>query len=115
MSQSSLYPRNPAAGRTLGEMIRKSTKKCYKKRPAAEQKLLLDWPLIVGDRWATISTPQKITGGRQGGIPTLHLLIDAPFALEAQHQEPVLLEKITRYLGYQAIQRISLIQRPVPL
>jgi hypothetical protein len=45
---------------------------------------------------------------------TLHLRVQGPLALELQHLEPVVLERINGYFGYRAIVKLRIQQGPVP-
>ncbi|WP_051908835.1 DUF721 domain-containing protein [Candidatus Odyssella acanthamoebae] len=69
--------------------------------------ILLDWHLIVGERFANFCQPEKIsfplerrTGGR------LTLKTSSAFALEISHLETVLVERINRYFGYRAVDKL---------
>jgi hypothetical protein len=51
-------------------------------------------------------------GERSAG--TLHLRVQGSLALELQHLEPVVLERINSYFGYRAVVRLRIQQGPVP-
>lgn len=76
--------------------------------------ILTDWPEIVGARIAAGSQPLRLQfprGARSHGV--LHVRVATALALEIQHSEPQLIERINRYFGYAAVQRIRLSQGPV--
>ena len=54
---------------------------------------------------------------RQDGEPaepaTLVLRVEGPAAIEIQHQSAVILERINRFFGWQAVGRIALRQAPL--
>jgi hypothetical protein len=79
-------------------------------------RLLSEWPSIVGETLAKASWPMKLSfprGERREG--TLRLRVLPALALEIQHREPVLLERINGYFGYNAVARIAIVQGPPPL
>jgi hypothetical protein len=92
------------AGRTLG------------KRGFGEAQLVQHWTEIIGERLARDASPLKLSfphGGRRDG--TLKLRVTPGIALEIQHDEPLLLERINGFFGYRVVARISLQQTgPAP-
>lgn len=115
-------------GRIAGEILSPS----FRKRGFAQTSLLEQWNLIVGDKLAEHTLPEKISyprrpknqnlrsgesqfsrgGDNCSGILTLR--VDGPFAIEIQHMIPQLLERINGFFGYRAVGRISLKQGPLP-
>jgi len=76
--------------------------------------ILTDWPNIAGHRLAAESRPMRLQfprGGRANGV--LHLRVTAGFALEIQHMEPQLVERINQHFGYAAVARLKISQGPV--
>jgi hypothetical protein len=83
------------------------------KRGFAASQLVTEWQSVVGSHWAARLSPEKLDfprGERQGG--TLRLRAAAGAALEAQHQTPLLLQRINGFFGYCAVERIVLVQGP---
>ena len=83
------------------------------KRGFAEAQLVAQWPGIIGDALADSVSPEKLRfsrGERREG--TLHLRVAPGVALEIQHHEPVLLERINAFFGYRAVARLALRQGP---
>ena len=77
--------------------------------------IVADWPSIVGAQLAECSVPMRLAfppGERSAG--TLHLRVQGSLALELQHLEPVVLERINGYFGYRAVVRLRIQQGPVP-
>ncbi len=99
--------------RALAASVARITKPLFAKRGFADGAILSDWPSIVGPQLAAHSSPEKIvfpSGGRDGG--TLHLSVDSgSFAVELQHLEPLLIERINTYFGYRAVGRVRILQR----
>jgi hypothetical protein len=83
------------------------------KRGFAEAQLVAQWPAIIGDSLAQGVSPEKLSfprGERREG--TLHLRVAPGLALEVQHREPVLVERINAFFGYRAVARLALKQGP---
>ena len=77
--------------------------------------VLTDWEKIVGAVLARATVPERIAypqGERSEG--TLHLRVGtASLALELQHLEPQMIERINSHFGYRAVARIRILQGPV--
>jgi hypothetical protein len=83
------------------------------KRGFAEAQLVAQWPAIIGEALAAGVSPDKLSFGRgERREGTLHLRVAAGLALEVQHREPVLLERINAFFGYHAVARLALKQGP---
>ena len=83
------------------------------KRGFAEAQLVAQWPAIIGEAIALGASPVKLTFGRgERREGTLHLRVDSALALEIQHREPVLIERINAFFGYRAVSRLALRQGP---
>jgi hypothetical protein len=83
------------------------------KRGFAEAQLVAQWPAIIGEVLAAGVSPDKLSfnrGERRDG--TLHLRVASGLALEVQHREPVLIERINAFFGYRAVARLALKQGP---
>lgn len=105
--------RGPSA---LGAAIARLTKPLFAKRGLADGAIVAEWAAIVGPTLANQSAPEKIVyPGGQSTEGTLHLRIaSGGLAVELQHLQPLLLERINSYFGYRAVARLRLIQAPVP-
>lgn len=78
----------------------------------AEGDLLANWQNIVGAEMAEYSLPQKIEfkkNTKLGGILSL-ITPNGAFALEIQHKEPLIIEKINAFFGYQIVAKIKILQ-----
>jgi hypothetical protein len=80
-----------------------------------EAQLLGEWPAIVGPALADQCWPVKLAfprGERKDG--TLRLRAAPAAALEIQHKEPAVIERINAFFGYRAVARLALVQGPLP-
>lgn len=80
-----------------------------KKRGVAIARLIANWSSVVGPELAQVSAPERVVRGKDGR-GTLVITVAGPFALEMQHLEPLVLEKVNGFLGGQTIERLRLEQ-----
>ena len=95
----------------MGNILDKVTAPVMQKQGWQKAKIMVGWPEIVGAETAAKCKPRQLTfpkNQKTGG--TLTLRVKGAYALEIQHLEPLLLEKLAVYLGYRAIDRIKLEQ-----
>ena len=99
--KTSLFPR------TLAQCIEPVARPALKAQGLAGSRILTEWASIVGPRMAKHSCPEKLSfppGKRSGG--TLVISVENGFAPDIQHQQPIILERLSSYFGYQAVARI---------
>jgi hypothetical protein len=104
--------------RPLSELLSATLSDALKTQGFASAEILARWADIVGTEIAAHSEPMKINWPRpMGDEPpdpaTLVLRVEGPAALEIQHLSAVILERVNRFFGWQAIGRIALRQAPV--
>jgi len=110
-------PRRSRA-RPLSELLHKTLNNAFAKQGFASTELVTRWPEIVGAEIAAYSEPEKIQWPRPIGdaMPdpgTLVLRVEGPTALEIQHQSRAILERVNRFLGWQAVGDLRLRQAPL--
>lgn len=78
--------------------------------------LVVDWPAIVGSAVASHTLPVRIRfPPKERSDGTLVVKVDSgAFALEVQHLEPLILDRINGYFGWKAVARLKLAQGPLP-
>jgi hypothetical protein len=111
-SRSFPRPLSELLGATLGDI--------FKMQGFASTEIISRWPDIVGAEIAAHCEPLKINwprgSGRKEEAPepaTLVLRAEGPAALEIQHLSGVILERVNRFFGWQAIGRLALRQAPL--
>jgi hypothetical protein len=107
---SSLFPK------TLAQCVEPITRPVLKAQGLAGSRILTEWPSIVGKKLAAHSSPEKLhfaAGKKTDG--TLVISVENGFAPEIQHQQPMILERLAAYFGYQAVSRISISHTYQPL
>lgn len=101
--------------RMLGATVPKLTGKALRKRGFLESAVVHRWASIVGDDLAGWCAPERVAFPRDKRAgATLHLVVPGARALELQHLEPILLERINTVFGYDAVERIAIRQGPLP-
>jgi hypothetical protein len=104
--------------RPLSDLLGSTLSGAFKQQGFASSEILARWADIVGPEIAAHSEPMKINWPRPVGEKTpepatLVLRVEGPAALEIQHMSAVILERVNRFFGWQAIGRITLRQAPL--
>jgi hypothetical protein len=104
--------------RPLSDFLGATLSDALKSQGFASAEILARWGDIVGPEVAAHSEPIKINWPRTlGDEPpepaTLVLRVEGPAALEIQHLSAVILERVNRFFGWQAIGNIALRQAPL--
>ena len=101
--------------KSLGDCVEPVTRPILKTQGLAGSKVLTEWESIVGAQLSKHTLPEKLTfpkGKKTGG--TLVISTENGFATELQHMQPLILERLAGYFGYQAINRITISHTWVP-
>src|SRR6476646_4312196 len=92
-----------------GELVGAIGDRSFRRFGFIQSSIVSRWADIVGDRYAKVSSPESIrfpTGKKGGGALTL--LVDGAHAPLIQHLTPMIVERVNRFFGYAAINRIVL-------
>ena len=102
----------------LRDLLNKVVGETFTRRGFASAELVTRWTEIVGVEIAAHSEPIKIQWtrpldgeARQPG--TLILRVEGPAAVEIQHLAGIICERVNRFLGWRAVERIALRQAPL--
>ena len=98
----------------IATLVPKLTRKALGKYGFSYAGLITEWEAIIGTDIARTSIPEKLTfpqNKRDSGV--LRLRAESGAALEIQHLEPQILDRINSYFGYRAVARLQLINGPV--
>ena len=78
--------------------------------------LVVDWAAIVGSAVATHTLPLRIKfPPKERGDGVLEIKVaSSAFATELQHLEPLVIERINGYFGWNAVARLKLRHGPLP-
>ena len=104
--------------RPLSELMAATLSDAFKAQGIASAEIITRWADIVGPEIAGHSEPIKINWPRPVGDAapepaTLVLRVEGPVAIEIQHLSAVILERVNRFFGWQAIGRLALRQAPL--
>jgi hypothetical protein len=104
--------------RPLSDFLGATLNDTLKTQGFASTEIIARWADIAGPEIAAHSEPMKIAWPRHAEAETaepatLVLRVEGPVALEIQHLAAVILERVNRFFGWQAIGRIALRQAPL--
>ncbi|MHA1539628.1 MAG: DUF721 domain-containing protein [Alphaproteobacteria bacterium] len=97
--------------KTLSETASPVTRKIMERKGFFNTALLTNWEEIVGKVLAQNTRPTRVIfppKSQKNG--TLHLVVTTGYALEVQHLEPQIIEKLNMYYGFKAIDRLAIKQ-----
>ena len=101
--------RRRGATRALASLVAPLTRAAFAERGFHHAAILTEWRAIVGDQLADRCAALSLD--RDG---TLTVRADGAAALEIQHAEPQIRERIATYFGFHAVKRLVLRQGPIP-
>ena len=113
--QTTTYELKSVAGIAL-----KAARPALGRQGLAETELLARWDAIAGPQLAEHTLPIKVIPAKRGegtkaGGGVLHLKVDSgPAAMMLSYMEPQVLERVNAYFGWKAVDRLKLIQGPLP-
>jgi hypothetical protein len=104
--------------RRLADLIAKPLADAFRKQGFASREIVTRWAEIVGPEVAAHAEPIRMQWPRQAGTDntepaTLIIRVEGPAALEIQHLAGVVIERINRYLGWRAVDRLAFRQAPL--
>ncbi len=104
--------------RPLAELSGAALSDALRSQGFASAEIVTRWAEIAGPEIAAHSEPMKINWLRGAGEEppepaTLVLRVEGPAAIEIQHLSAVIIDRVNRFFGWQAIGRIALRQAPL--
>ena len=100
-------PRSRRA-RAVSDMLPEIGGAAFRRFGFIQSSIVSRWREIVGDRYAAVSAPESIRfppGRRSAGVLTL--VVEGAHAPMIQHVAPVIVERVNRFFGYAAVERVS--------
>jgi hypothetical protein len=101
--------------RAAGDLVGDIAGTTFKRFGFVQGAVVSRWAEIVGDRYAKVSTPESIrfpAGRKSSG--TLTLAVEGAHAPLMQHLAPLIIERVNRFFGYQAVGKIAFRQGRAP-
>src|SRR5205823_9827932 len=108
----------PISAKPLSVLLSDVFSDAYAKQGFAARELVTRWAEIAGADIAAHCEPLKMqwprpVEGQPAEPATLVLRVEGPVALEIQHASDVILERVNRFFGWQAVGRLALRQAPL--
>jgi len=102
--------------RALGGSLGTVTKRAFARRGLTGADIARQWPAIVGSELAAHCRPRQLRFPKPGEAVDgrLTLRVAPGWALQLQHLEPLVLERVNGFFGYRAVARLVLQQGPLP-
>jgi hypothetical protein len=94
--------------RAVSEMLPEIGGAAFRRFGFVQSSIVSRWREIVGERYAAVSAPESIRfppGKRSAGVLTL--VVEGAHAPMMQHVAPVIMERVNRFFGYAAVERVS--------
>ena len=107
-----------AFAKPLRELVGKVVGEAFMRQGFASAELVTRWSEIVGAEIAAHSEPIKIqwprgTGQQIRSPGILVLRVEGPAAIEIQHLGAVICERVNRFFGWRAVERLAFRQSPL--
>ena len=102
--------------RAVGDMLPDVGRAAFRRFGFVQSSVVSRWKEIVGERYAGVSSPESIRfppGSRSKGV--LNLIVEGAHAPMMQHVAPVIVERVNRFFGYPAVERVAVRQGLVKL
>jgi hypothetical protein len=94
--------------RAVADMLPDVGRAAFRRFGFVQSSIVSRWREIVGERYAGVSSPESIRfppGKRSDGV--LSLVVEGAHAPMMQHVAPVIVERVNRFFGYQAVSRVQ--------
>lgn len=112
-------PWKAKAPEQLGGLVSDVLDPVLARRAGMTSALLAAWPQIVPAMLADTTRPQKINWPRRAHEDdpfkpaTLVVAAEGMAALHVQHQSGEIVQRVNAFFGFQAVERLQLVQKPV--
>jgi hypothetical protein len=102
----------------LADLVGQCVSDVFARQGFTSCEIVTHWDDIVGPEVAAIAEPIRMQWIRsrdpdESPPATLVLRVEGPAALEIQHMSTVIIERVNRYLGWQAVSALALRQAPL--
>lgn len=110
---------SPRNARPVGDFAAAILDPVLRRKTGVSTALVQSWEEIAGPRLAQASRPEKILWPRRAGEEdpfepaTLVIACEGASALQLQHQTGEIISRVNAFLGFAAVGRIRILQKPV--
>lgn len=97
--------------RSVADLLGKAGGAAFRRFGFVQHSIVSRWGEIVGPRYAAVTAPESIRfppGLKSRGV--LNLTVEGAHAPMLQHVLPTIIERVNRFFGYSAIERVTLRQ-----
>jgi hypothetical protein len=94
--------------RSVSDLLPDAGGAAFRRFGFIQSSIVSRWREIVGARYAAVSSPETIRfppGKRSKGVLTL--IVEGAHAPMMQHVAPTIIERVNRFFGYPAVERLS--------
>jgi hypothetical protein len=105
--QAEAPPRSNRA-RPVADLLQAAGGAAFRRFGFVQSSVVSRWREIVGERYARVSAPESIRfppGRKSAGLLTL--VVEGAHAPMMQHVAPVIVERVNRFFGYEAVERVQ--------
>jgi hypothetical protein len=106
-SKADAHPRANGV-RQVSDLLGKAGGAAFRRFGFVQHSIVSRWPEIVGPRWARVTAPESIRfphGLKRQGV--LNLTVEGAHAVMLQHVVPTIIERVNRFFGYPAVERVT--------
>ena len=107
--EAAVPPRRSFVTLPLAQLVPGITRPAFKKRSPAGATLMAEWVTIVGPQLAVVTEPRRLVRGQ------LTIACSGPVAMELQHLQNTLLDRINTHAGHKLVATLRFIQVHVPV
>ena len=100
--------------RAVSDLVGQAGGAAFRRFGFVQHAIVSRWPEIVGPRYATVTAPESLRfppGKKSQGV--LSLTVEGAHAPMIQHVVPTIIERVNRFFGYPAVERVSFRQGKV--
>ena len=97
--------------RSMSDLLGKAGGAAFRRFGFIQHAIVSRWDEIVGPRYAAVTAPESIRfpqGMKSKGV--LNLTVEGAHAPMLQHVLPTIIERVNRFFGYPAVERVTLRQ-----
>lgn len=97
--------------RSMTDLLGKAGGAAFRRFGFVQHAVVSRWDEIVGPRYAAVTAPESIRfpqGMKSKGV--LNLTVEGAHAPMLQHVLPTIIERVNRFFGYPAVERVTLRQ-----
>ena len=101
-------PKRALRARAVSDIVPDVGRAAFRRFGFVQSAVVSRWREIVGERYAGVSAPESIRfppGRRSRGVLTL--VVEGAHAPLMQHVAPVIMERVNRFFGYPAVERVQ--------